>query len=201
MKSFEYQGFKFLVFEDVYDPSDDTFLLAENMDVSKNDYVLDMGTGCGILAVIAGKIAKKVVGIDISQRAIMNARVNISLNKVETRVEARLGDLWDVLKPNEIFSLILFNPPYLPIPETEKTESILERAWDGGENGRAVINLFLARLDDFLREGGRVQMVLSSLSKIGDTLSYVKKKQFDVEIKVEKNFFFEKLFLINLKKV
>jgi release factor glutamine methyltransferase len=201
MKSFEYQGFKFLVFEDVYDPSDDTFLLAENMDVSKNDYVLDMGTGCGILAVIAGKIAKKVVGVDISQRAIMNARVNISLNKVEARVEARLGDLWDVLKPNEIFSLILFNPPYLPITETEKTGSILERAWDGGENGRAVINLFLARLDDFLREEGRVQMVLSSLSKIGDTLSYVKKKQFDVEIKVEKNFFFEKLVLINLKKV
>ncbi len=201
MKSFEYQGFKFLVFEDVYNPSDDTFLLAENMDVSKDDYVLDMGTGCGILAVIAGKIAKKVVGIDISQRAIMNARVNISLNKVETRVEARLGDLWDVLKPSEIFSLILFNPPYLPIPGTEKNEGILERAWNGGENGRAVINLFLARLDDFLREEGRVQMVLSSLSKIGDTLSYVKKKQFSAEIRVEKKFFFEKLVLINLKKV
>lgn len=201
MKSFNYQGFKFLVFDDVYDPSDDTFLLAENLDVTKNDYVLDMGTGCGILAVIAGKTAKKVVGVDISQRAVMNARINVSLNEVEMRVEIRLGDLWSALKPNESFSLILFNPPYLPIPETEKMGGILERAWSGGKNGRAVINLFLARLDDFLKEEGQVQMVLSSLSKIGDTLSCVKKKQFNVEIKAEKKFFFEKLVLINLKKV
>ena len=39
MKRFEYQGFKFLVFNDVYYPSDDTFLLIDNLKVFVNDHV------------------------------------------------------------------------------------------------------------------------------------------------------------------
>jgi release factor glutamine methyltransferase len=201
MKSFTYQGFNFLVFKDVYDPSDDTFLLAENLDVSENDHVLDMGTGCGILAIIAGNTAKRVVGVDISERAVMNARVNVILNNMERRVEIRLGDLWSTLKPDERFSLILFNPPYLPIPESETNIGVLEKAWNGGENGREIIGAFLAKFDDFLEKEGRVQMVLSSLSGIENTLSYIEKKGFQVKKKIEKKFFFEKLVLINFKRV
>ncbi len=205
MKSFVYQGYKFLVFEDVYYPSDDSFLLVENLIVSENDYVLDMGTGCGILAIIAGNTAKKVVGIDVSESAVINARMNVKLNKMEGRVEVRLGDLWSALKSNERFGLMLFNPPYLPIPEAEKKEDvmnmgILEKAWDGGKTGREIIDAFLAKFDDFLEDEGRVQMVLSSLSEIEKTLSYAEKKGFQFEKKAEKKFFFERLVLINLKK-
>ncbi len=152
MKSFDYHGFKFLVFEDVYDPSDDTFLLAENLIVSENDIVLDMGTGCGVLAIIAGSKAKKVVGVDVSERAVMNARINVNLNKMEGLVEIRLGDLWSALKYNERFSLILFNPPYLPIPEAEMDMGILKKAWNGGESGREIIDAFFAKFDDFLEK-------------------------------------------------
>ncbi len=201
MKSFEYHGFKFLVFEDVYLPSDDTFLLADNLIVFENDIVLDMCTGCGILAIVAGDKAKKVVGVDISERAVMNAKINVNLNKMEGRVEIRLGDLWGALKSNERFSLILFNPPYLPIPETEVKKGILEKAWNGGESGREKINAFLAKFNNFLEEEGRVKIILSSLSGIEDTLSYVEKKGFQFEIMAEKKFFFEKLFLINLKRL
>lgn len=201
MKGFEYQGFKFLVFKDVYDPSDDTFLLAENLDVSENDYVLDMGTGCGVLAIIAGKTATKVVGVDISERSVMNARTNVTLNNMENRVEIRLGNLWNALKPDERFNLILFNSPYLPIQNSEANTDILEKAWNGGENGREIIDAFLAKFDDFLEGEGRVQMVLSSLSGIENTLSYLEKKGFQVKKKTEKKFFFEKLVLINIKRV
>lgn len=201
MKSFDYHGFKFLVFEDVYDPSDDTFLLAENLIVSENDIVLDMGTGCGVLAIIAGSKAKKVVGVDVSERAVMNARINVNLNKMEGLVEIRLGDLWSALKYNERFSLILFNPPYLPIPEAEMDMGILKKAWNGGESGREIIDAFFAKFDDFLEKEGRVQIVLSSLSGIENILSYVEKKGFQFEIKAEKKFFFEKLVLINLKRL
>lgn len=200
MKSFRYQGFKFLVLKDVYDPSDDTFLLAENLNVSENDCVLDMGTGCGILAVLAGNTAKKVVGVDISERAVMNARINVTLNNMEKRVEIRLGDLWGALNPNERFSLILFNPPYLPIPKAETNIGILEKAWNGGKNGRKIVEAFLAKIDYFLEIEGCVQMVLSSLSGIEKILSHIEKKGFQVEKKKEKKFFFEKLFLVNLKK-
>ncbi|WXG40684.1 MAG: HemK2/MTQ2 family protein methyltransferase [Candidatus Freyarchaeum deiterrae] len=201
MKNFEYKGFKFQVFKDVYAPSDDTFLLAENLNVFESDYVLDMGTGCGILAIIAGNLAAKVVGVDISERAVMNARINVTLNNMESRVEIRLGDLWNALKSDERFNLILFNPPYLPISKSETNTGVLEKAWNGGENGREIIDVFLAKFDDFLEGEGRVQMVLSSLSGIETTLSYLEKKGFQVEKKTEKKFFFEKLVLIKIKRV
>ncbi|MGQ9720216.1 MAG: HemK2/MTQ2 family protein methyltransferase [Candidatus Jordarchaeum sp.] len=206
MKSFDYQGFKFLVFEDVYEPSEDSFLIADNLIVSENDYVLDMGTGCGILAIIAGSRAKKVVGIDISERAVANAKMNVNLNKMEGYVEIRLGDLWSALKPDERFSLILFNPPYLPISKAEKNENnmnidMLEKAWDGGLSGREIINEFLAKFDNFLEDDGQLQVVLSSLSGIEKTLSSIENKGFKFEKKAEKKFFFENLVLINLKRV
>lgn len=200
MKRFEYQGFKFLVFDDVYYPSDDTFLLIDNLKVFVNDHVLDMGTGCGVLAILAGNIAKKVVGVDISEKAVLNARINVLLNRMEARVEVRLGNLWGALKPNEQFSLILFNPPYLPINASERRTGIIEKAWDGGENGRAVIDAFLSNFDKFLEDTGRVQMVLSSLSGIERTISYLEKKGFQVKKEAEKKFFFEKLVLITFKR-
>ena len=38
----------FLAGENVYEPGEDTYLIAEKISVSSDDIVLDMGTGCGI---------------------------------------------------------------------------------------------------------------------------------------------------------
>lgn len=66
--------------------------------------VIDMGTGTGILAILAKKLgAGDTVGIDIDEFAIENARENGSLNKED--IEWRVGDdkvLTD-LAPSDIF--------------------------------------------------------------------------------------------------
>jgi len=54
-----YNDFVFEVPKTVYAPAEDSFLLAENLMVNDGDLVLDVGTGCGILAVLAAKRAKK----------------------------------------------------------------------------------------------------------------------------------------------
>ena len=43
--------------EDVYEPAEDSFLFAENLDVEKGAQVLDVGTGCGILGILAAEKA------------------------------------------------------------------------------------------------------------------------------------------------
>jgi ribosomal protein L11 methyltransferase len=52
--------------------------------------VLDVGTGSGILSIAAVKLgARHVVGIDIDQRAIDNARRNIRLNGLRGKIRMR----------------------------------------------------------------------------------------------------------------
>jgi ribosomal protein L11 methyltransferase len=56
--------------------------------------VLDVGTGSGILSIIAAKLgAKEVWGIDIDGVAVENARENIEKNQVSTLVRIRKGGI------------------------------------------------------------------------------------------------------------
>lgn len=56
--------------------------------------VLDVGTGSGVLAIVAAKLgAAFVSAIDVDPEAIENARENIARNGVDQIVEAHVGDL------------------------------------------------------------------------------------------------------------
>lgn len=66
--------------------------------------VIDMGTGTGILSILAKKLgAQNVVGIDIDEFAIENAKENGALNNEE--IEWRVGDDKELedLEPADIF--------------------------------------------------------------------------------------------------
>ena len=60
----------------------------------KDDRVLDVGCGSGILSIIAVKLgASEAFGIDIDPEAVWASQENFILNEVETAAEARYGDL------------------------------------------------------------------------------------------------------------
>ena len=61
--------------------------------------VLDVGTGSGILSIIAAKLgAKEVWGIDIDRVAVENARENVVKNGVSDIVRIRKGSMGDLRK-------------------------------------------------------------------------------------------------------
>jgi len=188
----------FLVDEKVYEPAEDTFLLAENLKVKEKEVVLDMGTGCGILAVLAAKKAKKVVATDINPYAIKCAKKNAKMNGVEEKIEFRLGDLFQPIRPNETFSLILFNAPYLP-SEPYEERSWIGRAWAGGPSGRKVIDDFINNAPEFLTVDGRILIVQSSLSDIDKTLERFDETGLKARVIAEAKFPFEKIALIEAK--
>lgn len=86
-----------------------TFLCSELIEkyIRKNDYVYDIGSGSGILSVIASKIgAKKVIAIENDEKAIENAKFNIDVNGC-VNIIIKKGDL---LKGEKIKSdLIIAN--------------------------------------------------------------------------------------------
>ncbi|MCP6761192.1 MAG: methyltransferase [Fischerella sp. CENA71] len=72
-------------------------------------YALDMGTGCGVLALVMSRYAEQVMAVDINPRALNIAQFNAMLNGV-TNVEFLAGDLFNTIK-DQRFDRIVFNSP------------------------------------------------------------------------------------------
>ncbi|MEA2089141.1 MAG: HemK2/MTQ2 family protein methyltransferase, partial [Thermoproteota archaeon] len=188
-KNVFFGGQVFLVCEDVYEPAEDTFLAAENLHVKEDDVVLDVGTGCGILGILAAKKARKVVAVDINPHAVRCAQKNAKLNRVAEKMNIRLGNLFTPMKDGEKFSLIIFNAPYLP-SEPEEHETWLGKAWAGGSAGRQTINRFISQVTNYLGEDGQAVLVQSSLSSVEETLRRLEKERLHASILAEKKVWF-----------
>lgn len=195
-----FKNYTFQIDENVYAPAEDTFLLAENLQVSSGDFVLDMGTGCGILAVLAAEKARQVLAVDINPYAIRCAKRNAEINGVKSKIDFLLGDLFKPINPEEIFDLIIFNPPYLPSEQNEE-KIWIGKAWAGGETGRKIIDRFICEGPKFLRRNGRIMLVQSSLSDIEKTLEMFGELNFEAEIVAEVKVPFERIVLIEAKRL
>ncbi|MEM2424302.1 MAG: class I SAM-dependent methyltransferase [Candidatus Bathyarchaeia archaeon] len=193
-----YGDLVFYVFSGVYEPSEDTFLLADNLDVCDGEVVLDVGTGCGILAVLSAFKASWVLAVDINPSAVRCARKNAETNDVLGKIDFICGDLFAPLRKGLVFDLVLFNAPYLPTEEEPK--DWVEYAWSGGESGRRVLDRFLENVSDHIKRGGRLLLVQSSLSNIEETLIKLGRKGFKAEVIDEVGAFFEVIALIKAIK-
>ena len=190
-----FKDYPFLIDENVYAPAEDTFLLAENLRVYEGEFVLGMGTGCGILAVLAAEKADEVLAVDINPYAIRCAKKNAKINRVADKVEFLLGDLFEPIKPKGIFDLIIFNAPYLP-SEIGEEKSWIGKAWAGGKTGRKVIDRFISDAPNFLRPNGRIMLVQSSLSNVNESLDAFNKLGLNAKVIAETKVPFEKIILI-----
>ena len=168
-KSF-FRDYVFVICEDVYEPAEDSFLFADNFNVHKGDRVLDMGTGSGILGIIAAERACNVVAIDLNPHAIRCASQNAKLNHLDDKVHFIQGDLFTPLKEDACFDLILFNAPYVPSEEDE-FNFWLGRSWAGGLTGRQIIDKFILQAPKYLQKTGKIMILQSTLTDVDDTIN------------------------------
>jgi release factor glutamine methyltransferase len=194
-----FKDYIFLVDEHVYEPAEDTFLLAEKMTVKEDDTVLDMGTGCGILAVLVAEKAKNVVAVDINPYAIDCAVKNAEMNGAKEKITFRHGDLFHPIKQNESFSVILFNAPYLP-SEPDEEKSWIGKAWAGGPNGRKILDRFIMGAPNFLAAGGMIQLVQSSLSNVDRTIQMFSESNLRAMVVAQVKVAFESIVLVEAKR-
>lgn len=185
--------------DEVYPPAEDTFLFIDNLEVKEDDKVLEIGIGTGIVSIKAAMSAKEVVGVDINKHAIKCAQENVKLNNIKntTIIES---DLFENIK--EKFDLILFNTPYLPVTDDEHLDDDdYSKAWDGGADGRSVIDRFLKDAKKYLKDNGRIQLIQSSLSNNEKTLKYLNENGYVASIGAVEHQFFEDITLINAKLI
>lgn len=104
----QYKGLKIIQKDDGFCFGLDAVLVSNFADVRKNDCVIDLGTGTGIISIlIAGKTeAKSITGIEIQEDMAEMANRSIKLNNLQDRVKIICGDL---RKSPEIFGISKFD--------------------------------------------------------------------------------------------
>ncbi len=191
--------YSFDVWENVYEPAEDSFLFAENLDVPLGAQVLDVGTGCGLLAILAAGKNGNVFALDLNPYAIRCAKHNSKLNNVQEKISFIQADLFTAFKVTAFFDLITFNAPYLPAPEHDE-ESWIVRSWDGGADGRQVIDRFISQASRHLNHDGQILLMQSTLANENETIRRFAENKLSASIIAQRNLpFFETLTLIQAK--
>lgn len=173
--STEFMGLRFKVAPGVFIPRPETEILVEStVNILSNKQtnrktekqtILDIGTGCGNIAVSLAKYLKDthIFACDISDFALRLAKENSFLNKVN--VSFVKGNLFSAFKKQNFFSLILSNPPYIKTPEIPALPRELEyeptQAYDGGRDGLFYYRRIISQAPDYLQERGLLILELA----------------------------------------
>ena len=121
---------------------------------------LDLGTGCGVQALLAAPHSKHIVGTDNNPRALNLADFNAHFNHV-AGASFLQGDLFGPVEGRQ-FDLIVSNPPYVISPERQA----LYR--DSGLPGDAVCERIIRALPGYLKPGGFGQVMINWVQKAGE---------------------------------
>lgn len=186
-----FMGEFFKVTPDVLIPRDETELLVRGAISLIKKYgfkdVLDMCTGSGCIAcTIAKQTDAVVLGVDISSDALRVALDNVTKLEINNRAVFRKSDLFNKVREEEKFDLIVSNPPYIPqgtalSEEVSKEPSL---ALFAKEDGLEFYRRIIEEAPEYLNKGGYLMFELG----IGEAcrVKELMKKDF-TDIQVEKD--------------
>ena len=142
---------------EVFVPSPHTLGLARHLRTAPGERLADIGTGSGIMAILAARLGATASATDISDIAVAAAQANARLNGVI--IDVRQGDLFGDLEGP--FDVIVANLPQARFDQAQlaTVSPGLRLAIDGGEHGNAVVLRFLQACR--LRMHGHTRVYLS----------------------------------------
>jgi release factor glutamine methyltransferase len=128
--------------------------------------VLEIGTGCGLIALSCAMLGANVICTDKNPIAIELVKKNYLMNQniLRGNFEVRIGDIFSPILSSETFDVIIFNPPYLPTKKEELVGGWLDTATNGGKDGLLFTKRFINELPPYLSKNGSVYFGYSTLS-------------------------------------
>ena len=188
------------IYEHVYEPSDDSFLLANIIPKHAKGRVIDMGTGSGILAESAAKSTKvkSVLAVDINPHALKYVdSLDRSERPYREKITTRRSDLFSKIEGK--FNTIVFNPPYLP-EDKRLANDYISKATTGGKHGWEIIGNFLEAAPEHLEKKGIILLLFSSMTKKEKVDELIRNKLFDFKEIKNKRIFFETLYIFKITR-
>ena len=124
--------------------------------------MVDVGTGSGVIALtLAAEFpTAEIVGVDISEDALMLARENAEQLNLADRVRFLRSNLFENVQPN--FDLIVANLPYVSTEDRQKlSREVLrdpEAALFAGPRGDELVRQLIVQAASWFRPGGILAM-------------------------------------------
>lgn len=168
----EFWSLEFKVNRQVLIPRPETELLVEkalSLELPERPNILDVGTGCGNIAVALGREwpEARITASDLSLRALKMARENAARNKVRNInfVKSNLLDYF--IQRRKKFDLIVSNPPYVSEEEWKKLDRPVRdfeprRALVAGPTGLEIIKKLMTQAPLCLQRAGYLLMEIGA---------------------------------------
>jgi release factor glutamine methyltransferase len=175
----------------LYEPREDSYLLAKYVKKHAKGRVLDMGTGSGIQAIIAAKLKKvqSVLGIDIQKSVVEHCKKTIKSKKISFK----RSNLFENVGGR--FDTIIFNPPYLP--EDVKLKDITV---EGGKRGYETLERFFNDASEHLNPDGIILVLFSSLTDKSKVNRFIDDNLLEYKEIGKQNLFMEELYVYLVRK-
>lgn len=161
IKQKEFWSLPFIVSYDTLIPRPDTEILVEHtltrLDNVNHKSVLDLGTGCGCIALTLAsiKFTCYIVGVDCVQKAIYVAKKNAKMLQLNNVIF--FHSFW-FSSVNQKFDIIVSNPPYVSLNEIDnlETELLFEplTALVSSDNGLGSIRDIIQNSKKYLKNMG-----------------------------------------------
>jgi release factor glutamine methyltransferase len=162
----EFWSIPFKISPGILIPRPETELIVEKvleLSMRENETIVDIGTGCGNIAVSLAKELPKarIVATDKAKRALRLAKLNASRQKISNIVFARGGlfSALDRLKLEGKCDFVVSNPPYVSEEEWPKLDREIRNhepkiALVAGKSGLEVIDKLIQGAPPYLKPGG-----------------------------------------------
>jgi len=168
----EFYGEPFLVTRDVLIPRPETELLIDEVvrhasaDRLAAPMILDMGTGCGNIAVTLARMlpGASLFAVDISEDALTVAKDNAKRHGVESRIVFLHGDLFEPVEDLDVaFDLLVSNPPYIGTSELDAVDPGVAAfepsgALFAGSDGLDALRRIIQGAPGLLKKGGLLSL-------------------------------------------
>ena len=177
-----YENIKIIQKDDVFSFSLDSMLLANFIDTSKAQKIIDLGTGnAPIPLFLTLKTNAKIYGIEIQEEPFDLAQRSVELNHLENQITIIKDDLNGIYKKlgANTFDIVCSNPPYFKVSDTSiinKNDTLTIARHEVKAN----VNDIIEEASKLLVDGGKLY-IIHRIERMPEIIKLLGNKNFGIK--------------------